>query len=71
MKREIKPTDLSFNRSMKNDYFDAQICKMGLTDLRDSLCVLIVLIKAFIVLHVFKRFPFSIRDQGRILVYLS
>ena len=35
---------------MKNDYFDAQICKMGLTDLRDSRCVLIVLIKAFIVL---------------------
>ena len=47
---------------------------MGLTDLHDSRCVPIVLIKAFIVLlykHVFKRFPFSIKDQGRFLVYLS
>ena len=35
---------------MKNDNFDAQICKLGLTDLPDSRCVLIVLIKAFIVL---------------------
>ena len=50
MKSEISPTHLSFKRSMKNDYFDAQICKMGLTDLRDSRCVLIVLIKALIVL---------------------
>ena len=50
MKSEIKPTHLSFKRSMKNDYFDTQICKMGLTDLRDCRYVLIVLIKAFIVL---------------------
>ena len=35
---------------MKNDNLDAQICKMGLTDLRDSRCVLVVLIKAFTVL---------------------
>ena len=49
-------------------------CKMGLTHLRDSRCVPIVLIKTVIVLlnkHVFKRFPFSIRDQGKINVYLS